>query len=399
MDKRLIDHGERVGFILQCMLDCEGGYEDFELAEYALLGTLHDIGAYKVEKTSEMLKFDITDYMPHSIYGYLFMKYISPYGEKSRILMYSHIDYTNLVTTDFAEKNISNYINLAGRFDLYKNSLGTKFDYNKLRVYQGTKYSTKSFELMDMALKKHDIINKLNTKEYKKELEESFENLMFSDEEKEAYVMMLMYISGFRDEINVINTITSLIVSQEIANIMGGFTEEEMEDLYFGVLLHDVGMLTVPPEITDAPRRLTDEEMNTMRRHVSVVETLLKDRVSQEVYDIAVSHHERLDGSGYPHHLRGEDMNMSQKILQVADTVTGLTAERVYRKPKNKESVIAILTDEANHNKFRMDIVQTFINNYDGIMDKVNERSKTILEMFHKLKKQYEQVSKALIKK
>ena len=69
MDKRLIGHGERVGYILSRMLECEGSYEDFELAEFALLGTLHDIGAFKVEKTSEMLKFDLHDYMPHSIYG------------------------------------------------------------------------------------------------------------------------------------------------------------------------------------------------------------------------------------------------------------------------------------------------------------------------------------------
>ena len=399
MDKRLIGHGERVGYILSRMLECEGSYEDFELAEFALLGTLHDIGAFKVEKTSEMLKFDLHDYMPHSIYGYLFLKYVSPMDEMARTLMYSHIDYSQLVNVDFEHKNIANYINLAGRYDLYNKSLGTKFEYNKLRVYEGTKYDPKSFELLDMALAKYSLKEKLDSKMYLAELDKIYDDLMFSDEEKEQYIMMLMYVSGFRDEVNVLNTVTSLIVAEEIANIIGGFTEDEHTQLYFGALLHDVGMLTVPLDIINAPRKLSDEEMNTMRNHVLVVETLLKDRVDEGVYNIAVRHHERMDGSGYPNHLTGADMNMLEKILQVADTVTGLTVERMYRKSKPKEAVIAILTDEMNHNKFRQDIVLAFINNYDTIMDKVKERSQSILQMFFKLQKQYEQVSTAMIKK
>ncbi|MCR4908501.1 MAG: HD domain-containing protein [Lachnospiraceae bacterium] len=400
MDKRLIGHGERVGYVLYCIMAEAGEYEDFELAEYAFLGTLHDIGAFKVEKGMEMLQFEVANPMPHAIYGYLFLKYVSPMDEVARVIMYSHVENRNLSGVKFENKEISNYIFLAGRYDLYHHSLGERFDYNKLiRSNAGTHYSEKGLELLDAALVKRDIQQKLADKSYKEEMDHFYDDLIFSDEEKEKYLEMLMYISGFRNEYNVIDTITSVYVSREIALRLGCLTDEEMEQLRFGALLHDIGMLTVPLEIVNAPRKLTDEEMATLRRHVEVTSVILRDRIDPGVLAIAESHHERLDGSGYPRGLKGEDMNLPQKIMQVADTVTGLTCKRSFRPTKPKEAVISILRDEVGRNKFRMDIVETFIGNYDEIMELVHKEAEESLSMWRRLEKQYEQVKAAFVKK
>ncbi len=400
MDKRLIGHGERVGYLLYCIMEESGEYEDFELAEYAFLGTLHDIGAFKVEKGIEMLQFEVANPMPHSIYGYLFLKYVSPMDEMARVIMYSHIEHRNLANVKFDNKNISNYIYLAGRFDLYNHSLGERFDYNKLiRSNAGTHYSERGLQFLDAALVKRGILEKFANKTYREEMDRFYDDLIFSDEEKEKYLEMLMYISGFRNEYNVIDTITSVFVSREIAVRLGCLSEEEMEQLRFGALLHDIGMLTVPMEIVSAPRKLTDEEMATLRRHVDVTSVILRDRIDPAVLAIAERHHERLDGSGYPRGLKGEDMNMAQKIMQVADTVTGLTCKRSFRPTKPKEAVISILRDEVSRNKFRMDIVETFIGNYDEIMDLVNKEAEQSLGMWRRLEKQYEQVRAAYMKK
>ncbi len=400
MDKRLIGHGERVGYILYCIMEETGKYEDFELAEYAFLGTLHDIGAFKVEKGMEMLQFEVANPMPHAIYGYLFLKYVSPMDEVARVIMYSHVEHRNLDNVKFDNKEISNYIYLAGRYDLYNHSLGERFDYNKLiRSHSGTHYSEQGLEFLDRALAKRGINEKFANHSYKEEMDKFYDDLLFSDEEKEKYLEMLMYISGFRNENNVIDTITSVYVSREIALKLGCLSDEEMEQLRFGALLHDVGMLTVPLEIVNAPRKLTDEEMTTLRRHVEVTSIILRDRIDPGVLAIAESHHERLDGSGYPKGLKGENMNMAQKIMQVADTVTGLTCKRSFRPTKPKETVISILRDEVGRNKFRMDIVETFIGHYDEIMDLVNKQAEQSLSMWRKLEKQYEQVKAAFVKK
>lgn len=397
IDRRLVDHGSRVGYVLARMLQCKGGYEDFELAEYAFLGIIHDIGAYKVEKEGDMLRFETKDVMPHSIYGAMFLKYLTPMEDRSKIIMYSHIDYRQLEEIDYEEKNIANYLNLAGRMDLYRNALGEKFDHRVFRKYEGVKYSKEALDLYDEALVKYDIFDKLKTGAYKQELDEMLSKAMFGNEEKEKYIKMAMFVSGFRNEYNSINTVMTCCIAKEIA-IRMNISEEDQEKLYFASLLHDLGMLTIPREIIEAPRALTPEEVKLMREHVSVTEKILKDRVSQDVLEIAIRHHERSDGSGYPRGLVNQDMTQLQRILQVADTVTGLTAKRSYRKEKSKESVIAILTDEVNHNRFHKGIVDVVIHNYDEIQEVVQKNSAEIFATYNKLHTQYDQISSSLRK-
>ena len=76
IDKRLMKHGSRTGYIFYKMLQQRGGYEKFEMAELVMLATLHDIGAYKTDDISNIGYFEAKNFMPHSIYGYLFLKYL-----------------------------------------------------------------------------------------------------------------------------------------------------------------------------------------------------------------------------------------------------------------------------------------------------------------------------------
>ena len=398
IDQRLIAHGERVAYIIWQLMEIKGGYEEYELAEYAFIAALHDIGAFKVEMGRDMLDFDVAHPMKHSIYGYLFMKYTSPIGDRSKILMYSHIDEPQLADVNFEGKEISEFIHMAGRYDLFHNSLGERFGILNLRAYEGKKFPKRNLDLLEQALLRSDVDKKFKDGSYKTELADLWKGLLFSEKEKIQYINMLIFISGFRDEYNVINTMTTTMVAMEIAARMEVFSEGEMRELQLGSALHDVGMLSVPEEIINAPRKLTDEEMEKVRNHVNIIELILKDRVSDNILKVALGHHERLDGSGYPHGWTANEMNRSQKVLQVADTITALTCERAYHQPKNKEAVVRILNDEVNHNKFDREVVMTFINDYDDIMRIAKEKSHDMLKMFNELKERYEKVKSTLMK-
>lgn len=398
IDKRLIDHGERVAYLIWRMMEYKGGYEEYELAEYAFIAALHDIGAFKVERGKDVLDFDVAHPMKHSIYGYLFMKYASPIEERSKILMYSHIDVLQLKDVEFEGKEISEFIHLAGRYDLFHNSLGDRFGIQNLRAYEGKKFSAKNIDLLESALKKNDIEEKFKNNSYKEELNSLWKGLLFSEKEKQIYIRMLIYISGFNDEYNVINTMTSTMVATEIASRVEGFGEDEMKELFIGSALHDMGMLTVPEDIINAPRKLTHEEMEKVRFHVKAVENVLKGRVSESILKIALGHHERLDGSGYPYGWNVDQMSKGQKILQVADTVTALTCERAYHPAKNKEAVIRIIQDEMNRNKFDHEVVMTFIDDYDNIITVAKSRAEEMLSMFKELKVRYEKVKSTLMR-
>ena len=130
--------------------------------------------------------------------------------------------------------------------------------------------------------------------------------------------------------------------------------------------------------------------MATLRKHVEIGEEILKGRLDDSVLEIIMAHHERGDGSGYPNKLKDYQMNVLQRILQVADTITGLTSPRSYREPKPKELVLNILREEAEKGRLNKEIVRVAVTYYDSIMEGVKVKSDEMLTMYRKLQSNYE---------
>lgn len=110
--------------------------------------------------------------------------------------------------------------------------------------------------------------------------------------------------------------------------------------------------------------------------------------------DIALAHHERCDGSGYPKKLTDNQLSTEQKILQVADMVVALVHKRSYRKPMPKEKVIAILEEKASKNKLKRQVVSVVVQSYDRILSLVTEETAQVLQMYETLNRQYETISR-----
>lgn len=398
IDKRLMKHGSRTGYILYKMMQARGGYEKYEMAELVMLATLHDIGAYKTDNVGEALWYEAKGYMPHSVYGYLFLKYLSPMEEKSRIVLYHHIDYNQFKDMVYTYKDEAAFLALAEKIDIYREALGEKFDISLLEKYAGVKYSREALELFKKADGDCNIFEQIQTEAYEKELDELMDFIMFTNEEKKRYMEMLMYCLGLCTPSKVVDSVTSICISEELAERLY-LSREDTEKLYYGALLHDIGMLAIPKDVIEVKRSLTEKETRGMRAHVEISEKILKNRLAGEVLDIVTAHHERLDGSGYPKGLKDAEMNLSQKILQVADTVTGLVNERIYKEVFSKEQVIELLRREADVRHFSKQVVDTMILFYDEIMEKVEIESEQILLLHKKLELQYKQVHAKFNKK
>lgn len=392
---RLMDHGSKVAYMVYKMLEEKGGYEEFELADIVMLVTLHDIGAYKTEAgvLNDMLRYESRDSRAHTIYGYLFFKYLSPLENMSKVIMYHHTDYEQLKNIDYEYKDLAAYISIAEKMDIYFSAMGSQFNMQMFHKQAGSKLSEEGLNLFYQVAKKYDIFTQIKTGEYKKELDYIVDFMLFSNEDKKKLLEMLMYCTGFRSEARVVDTITTISICDELSKRLR-LTEEEKERLYYGALLHDLGMLVVPSEIIDAPRKLNSDEIKAVRSHVTMTERLLNDVLRDDVKSIALAHHERIDGSGYPKKIKGISLNLEQRVLQVADTVTGMINERSYREPLHKDQIISILNDEALKNRFDKSIVSTFINYYDDIMQSVQTRSTEIMKMYQTLNSQYNLVSK-----
>ena len=124
-------------------------------------------------------------------------------------------------------------------------------------------------------------------------------------------------------------------VAQYAARIAAkmGLTEEQVQDIRMAARLHDVGKIGIPDNILKKPGSLTDEEWEAMRRHPVIGEGIVKPvRSLANLCHIIRSHHERLDGQGYPDKLTGAQIPLEAKILAVADSFDAIVSDRPYRK-------------------------------------------------------------------
>lgn len=128
-----------------------------------------------------------------------------------------------------------------------------------------------------------------------------------------------------------------------------GLDEETLREIEFGALLHDVGKMAVPVELLNKPDKLSDEEMEQMRRHTAMGERMLEriGGVLGEVGTIVRSHHERWDGKGYPDGLRGEEIPIASRVIAACDAFNAMTTDRPYRPARSTEEAIAELRREA----------------------------------------------------
>jgi len=112
-----------------------------------------------------------------------------------------------------------------------------------------------------------------------------------------------------------------------------GLNEQQLRRVGMGGLLHDVGKAAVPLDILNKPTKLTEEEFNVMRQHPIIgAQILMEADADADLLDIALHHHERYDGNGYPHGLKGEQITRFARMAAVCDVYDALTSTRVYRK-------------------------------------------------------------------
>jgi HD-GYP domain-containing protein (c-di-GMP phosphodiesterase class II) len=148
---------------------------------------------------------------------------------------------------------------------------------------------------------------------------------------------------------------------------LAGVEGDELRNLTFGALLHDIGKLALPDAILIKPGKLDDEEMAQMRQHPQIGYDLLQ-RVDflRASGDIPYSHHERWDGTGYPQGLRGEAIPLAARIFSVVDIWDALCSPRVYKLAWPEPEVKRYLEDAAG-SQLDPHLVQLFLDNLEYI--------------------------------
>jgi putative two-component system response regulator len=132
-----------------------------------------------------------------------------------------------------------------------------------------------------------------------------------------------------------------------------GYSDEEADDLLQAAPMHDIGKIGIPDHILLKPGKLTDDEFEQMKQHTLIGAEILGDSTAPLIklaYEVAMTHHERWDGSGYPKGLKGEDIPLSGRIIAVADVFDALTSKRPYKEAWSVEKTIEVMkADSGSH--------------------------------------------------
>lgn len=151
----------------------------------------------------------------------------------------------------------------------------------------------------------------------------------------------------------------------EYATALGseiGLTPNDLDVLRRGAALHDIGKIAVPDGVLLKPGRLDPDEMALMRQHPVVGDNLCRSvRSLHSVRSIVRSHHERMDGRGYPDGLAGSDVPLLAQIVGVVDVFDALTTTRPYRKAMTAEAAYKIMRSDAASGWCQQELVSTFI--------------------------------------
>ena len=197
----------------------------------------------------------------------------------------------------------------------------------------------------------------LDTRSYRSAILESFRRTLFEkSHETEEHANRLMQLGKHMGEAM-------------------NLPQTSLQELELLGLLHDIGKIGVPDSILNKPGKLDEDEWVIMKRHAEI-----GCRIAQSVPEFArisdyiLSHHERWDGNGYPRGMKGEDIPILSRILNIVDSYDAMTSERAYRSPMTQEKAIQELINNAG-TQFDPDLVQLFIK--EKIYEKYYEKPLT----------------------
>ncbi len=221
-------------------------------------------------------------------------------------------------------------------------------------------------------------------------------NLIQANEQiKDAYidtVYRLSMAAEYKDSDTTEHLLRISSLSSLFASILG-MSEKEVERMYFASPMHDIGKIGIPSEILLKKGKLTDKEFEVIKRHPIIGGELLSgsnSEILKYAASIALSHHEKYNGTGYPSGLKGDDIPVEGRIVKLVDVYDAMRSVRPYKKPMSHDEVLTIITHGDNRlspDDFDPQLLDLFIENSKKIEDLYTEITRKKIDfktVFHK---------------
>lgn len=333
------------------------GLSDEDLLELVIAASLHDIGALSVQERDMLIQEDVTNPGPHCMMGYQMLSSFDAFKDIAQIIKHHHIQYKDFLTMPEGEVVFASHIiHLADRVDVLLSR--DEFVLNqKARVTEkiaqkvGDVFHPEVFE----AFKKVSVsdifwidINNMSIDQLFKKIHFTLD-FELTLENTVEFALTISRIIDFRSRFTASHSYTVAHLAEQIGRYFG-LDEEKCKKLLIAGYLHDIGKIGIDPGLLEKNGKLTEDEYQVMKLHAYYTGQILSElNVSdwfEEIVHWAECHHEKNDGTGYPHAICEEEMNLGMKILAFADVITALMEDRPYRQGMEVEKAFGIIEQE-----------------------------------------------------
>ncbi len=376
IDPAVVSHHKQVAYIAYS-IGTEMGLSLAQQNELLLAGALHDIGAFSLKERKDILQFEIDNPSRHAEAGYALLKLFEPLSSVASIIRFHHISWDQAKRAEFKKQRVpvaSHIVHLADRVAILinkkqevlgqvsgireriKDKSGTMFMPQIVDAFMNS--SSKEYLWLDIVSPSiHSILShKLKGS--------SFE---LASEDMIGFSKLFSRIIDFKSPFTATHS-SGVAVSAELLARLSGFTESDCRMMRIAGYLHDLGKLAVPVEILNKPAKLKESEFNVIRHHTFYTFRILETIPSLKVINKWASfHHERLNGSGYPFHLKKKNLPIGSQIMAVADVFTAITENRPYRAGMTRGNALSVLDTMANDSALNKEIIAVLKANYNEI--------------------------------
>ena len=390
VSSNLNNHHKKVAY-MSYMIASEMKLSNDQIQDIILASLLHDISAFSLEEQIKLLKFESFDNVSngHALLGYKLLKDFTPLSKVATLIKNHHVIYRK------TQQDIpigSHIIHLADRIAILLDdshevlrqvpAVWAKITQNQelfhpITIAAFNRLADSEAFWVEAISPPLDVILSKKVR---------FSKEIIDLETLRAFAKVFAHLIDFRSRFTATHSSGVAAVALELSTI-DGFSERECRLMEIAGFLHDLGKLTVPNSILEKNGGLDEEQIRCMRKHTYYTHAILsKINGLGQIAAWASQHHERLDGSGYPFRMQGENISKLARIMAVADIVTAMTEDRPYRPGMEREKVMSALYSMAANGGIDKNIVELVNQNFPRINQariKAQAEAQREYEAFH----------------
>lgn len=377
VDPNLHNHHQQVAY-LSFRLAQHMGLTANDQRAVMMQGLLHDIGALTLrERITAAENEEGPDINAHAVRSAKLLAQCSHVLPLASGVKYHHISWNHGAGLRFGGHAVplhSHILHLADRvcirYGNAGNSLAAVPDIMAaMHEQEDTEFSPTILKAMDELAGKEYIWLELSSPQPLQLLPKASQHIGELDLDEVLEVSLLFsHVIDFRSRFTATHSAGVANTAQKLAQL-AGMSEDESKMMLIAGYLHDLGKLAIPEMVLEKPGKLNNLEFSIVRSHTFYTFQLLSMiRGFEQINQWASFHHERLNGEGYPFHLKDEQIPLGSRIMAVADVFTAIAEDRPYRSGMSREEIIRVLQSMVESRSLCKSVVNIVVENIDDLI-------------------------------